>query len=76
MKFKIHVEKFMKQKNLSVTKVSKDTGISRPTLTRYIKSTLKKVESKNIQALCCYFKCEPGDLVEFVDEENKTSAVV
>lgn len=74
MKFKIHVERFMERDGLTITAISKGTGISRPTLTRYTKTSLQKVESRNIQALCKFFRCQPGDIVEFVEEDMKAGA--
>lgn len=46
----------------SINQLSKDTGISRPTLTRIYNDESDRIEFTTIYKLCQFFGCEVGDL--------------
>jgi putative transcriptional regulator len=47
-----------------------ETGLSRTTLARLANLPGHNVELSAIDALCKYFKCQPGDLLEYVPDEQ------
>jgi len=49
---------FKERRRITIGEVSETSGISRGTIT------------DTIDALCRYFECQPGDLLQFVDEEK------
>lgn len=53
------------KKGLRVTKVSKDTGISRTTLTALVNNSSKGIQFETIDTLCQYLKTGIADFFEF-----------
>lgn len=72
------------ERNLKITKVSKDTGISRTTLTSLVSNNSKGIQFDTLNELCMYLKAEPKDVflyipfniklisLNFLDKENFT----
>jgi len=69
--FKQHLDEksFRERRRITVGDVSKETGISRATLTRISNLPGYNTNIETINALCCYFKCAPGDLLEICDDK-------
>jgi putative transcriptional regulator len=55
---------------IKISKVSKDTGISRTTLTALYYSTSKGVNFETISILCGYLNVSIGDLFEIQNKEG------
>lgn len=55
----------------SINQLAKDTGISRPTLTRLYNDEGDRIEFLTISKLCEFFNCQPGDLFTLVKEEGE-----
>lgn len=51
---------------LKITKLSKDTGISRTTLTSLANNYSQGIQLETLNTLCCYLKITPNDLLSFV----------
>ncbi|GHU15409.1 hypothetical protein FACS1894163_02010 [Spirochaetia bacterium] len=59
--FKLLIDKGLKKSDL------KDlVGISLPTLAKLSKS--QPISGTTIERLCTYFKCQPGDIMEYIPE--------
>lgn len=54
------------ERNLKITKVCKDTGISRTTLTYLVNNYSKGVQYDTLNTLCTYLQIHPGELISFV----------
>lgn len=52
----------------SLNKLSKETGVSAPALARLYDGTNVRVDYSTIEALCRFFNCGIGDLLEYVPE--------
>ncbi len=66
------------ERNLKINKVSKDTGISRTTLTSLAKNHAQGIQFETVNTLCLYLNVSPSDLmkihpVDFRIEEAKAS---
>ena len=59
---------FKERARITLNDVAKATGISRPTLTRIANVPGYNTNTETISALCKYFRCEPGELLQFIDE--------
>lgn len=59
---------FKRGATVTIDGVARATGISRTTLTRIANLPGHNVELGAIDALCKYFKCQPGDLLEYVPD--------
>lgn len=57
------------ERNLSLTKVAHQTGISRTTLTALEQNKSKGIQFPTINTLCTYLKVAPNDLLSFIPVE-------
>jgi putative transcriptional regulator len=54
----------------SINQLSKETGITRATLTRIYNEETNQLDFQTISKLCNYFQCEVGDLLYLSDEKE------
>lgn len=54
------------EKNLKITKVSHDTGISRTTLTSIYYNYAKGIQINTLNELCMYLKTTPDNLISYI----------
>ena len=62
-------EKSLEGKRITVSDVSRETGISRATLTRIANIPGYNTNTDTLNNLCRYFNCNPGDLLEIRDDD-------
>ena len=55
-------------RKLSYEVISKETGLSKGVIVRLMNSNFERIETPTINALCAYFACGVGDLLEYVPE--------
>jgi putative transcriptional regulator len=61
---------FQERKRITVSDVSHETGISRATLTRISNIPGYNTNTDTLNALCRYFDCTPGELLDLRDDEE------
>lgn len=54
------------QRKISFSEISKDTGVSRPVLYRWLYQLVDRYDASVIGAFCKYFNVQPGDLLEYI----------
>lgn len=64
--YRIRLWELLAERNLKITQVSKDTGLSRTTLNGIKFNRNKAIQMETIDILCNYFKITPGELFEEV----------
>lgn len=69
--YRIRLWELMAERNLKITQVSKDTGLSRPTLNNIKFNRIKAIQMNTIELLCNYFRITPGELFEEVKPIKK-----
>lgn len=80
--YRINLKKLIIERRLSITKVSKDTGISRTTLTGLYYHPGRGIQIKTLNTLCNYFDITPGELfteaqpIKPVYPQRKKKAVI
>lgn len=57
-------------RRITLNEVSEATGIARATLNRIANSPGYNTTLDNVDALCRYFSCTPGDLLEYLDSSR------
>ena len=60
--YRIKLWELLAERNLKITQVCKDTGLSRPTLNAIKYGRSKGIQLETIDVLCNYFKITPGEL--------------
>jgi putative transcriptional regulator len=66
---------FKERRRITLNEVSKQTGISRPTLTRIINTPGYNTNTDTIDALCRSLGCTPGELLEYVGDGRASAPV-
>lgn len=69
-----HLSILMGRDKLSITDVARSTGLNRSTVTALYRETATRVELPTIAALCTLFRCQVGDLLEFVPDTDAAGA--
>ena len=67
---KCHLSRLMGERRLKVVDVARELGVHRNSITLLYNDTANRVELSTINALCKFFDCEVGELLEFVDDES------
>ena len=62
VKFRLHIL-MGEHKIRSISQLSKETGLSRPTLTKIYDNETNRIEFETIEKLCTFFDCEIDDLM-------------
>lgn len=60
---------FKERRRISVSEVVKESGVSQTTLSRIANTPGYNARLDAIDALCKYFECTPGELLEYVDDD-------
>ena len=64
---------FKERRRITLNDVADETGISRPTLTRIANVPGYNTNTDTVDALCGFFGCEPGDLLQRVSGRKMVS---
>ena len=68
---KVHLSKFMGIHKENIKSLHDKTGLNRNTLSNLYHEKVKRVDFDTLERLCEFFDCQPGDLLEYIpDEEN------
>jgi putative transcriptional regulator len=57
-------------RSLPYTVIQQETGIATSTLSAWAGQRTARFDAPTLAALCAYFDCQPGDLLEFVPSEQ------
>jgi putative transcriptional regulator len=70
LKILIAQKEFAEGRKLTYRTISKETGISTTTLTKYINQG-GGIDPGTLEKLCEYFNCQPGDLLVYSTDQPK-----
>jgi putative transcriptional regulator len=65
---KVHLARMMGERKLNITDVARATNLNRNTITLLYKETARRIDFEALEALCEFFDCEIGDLIEYKKE--------
>ena len=68
MRYKIDVLNALKEKGYNTNKIRTEGLLSQSTLQKF--RNQQGVSWENLATLCRLLECQPGDLIEFVDDES------
>lgn len=69
-----NLNKLLGERNLKISKVFVDTGISRSTLTKIVNNQSSMVQTETIDKLCQYLKIDVSDFFEYIPIEIDVNA--
>lgn len=64
---------FREGRRITLNEVSEASGIARATLNRIANTPGYNTTTANLDALCRYLECTPGDLLEYVERSTRTN---
>ena len=63
-------KEFAEERRITIGEVAEAGGIHRMTLSKMINQKGYNTGTENLDRLCAYFKCQVGDLIEYIPEEQ------
>lgn len=66
----INIDVMLAKRKMSVTKLSESVGITMANLSILKNGKAKAVRLSTLEAICKALECQPGDLLEYKDEEE------
>lgn len=68
MEIRVNLDTVMRQKRMSLTELSEEVGITLANLSNLKTGKAKAIRFTTLAALCKALDCQPGDILEFVDD--------
>lgn len=68
MEIKINLDSVMRERRMSLTELSAEVGITLANLSNLKTGKAKAIRFTTLAALCKALDCQPGDILEFVDD--------
>jgi Predicted transcriptional regulator len=65
----INIDVMLAKRKMSVTELSDKIGITMANLSILKNNKAKAIRFSTLEALCRELQCQPGDIIEFIDEE-------
>ncbi len=69
----IHLDKVMSDRRVSVSELARVVGITRANMSNLKSGKIKAIRFSTLEGICRYLKCQPGDIIEFIDDQQDTA---
>ncbi|MDI4649757.1 helix-turn-helix domain-containing protein [Cohnella hashimotonis] len=66
----INIDVMLAKRKMSVTELSERVGITMANLSILKNGKAKAIRISTLEAICRALKCQPGDILEYTDEEE------
>ena len=70
MAININLDVVMAKQKIGVTELSKDIDITMANLSSLKNNKAKAIRFSTLEALCKALHCQPGDILEYVEDES------
>ena len=70
IKYKINILEALKNKSYTAYKLRKDNILGEAIIQNFRKNEVVNINSKTINTLCTLLNCQPGDILEYVPDED------
>lgn len=71
MAIRINLDVVMAQRKMGLTELAKEVDITMANLSILKNNKAKAIRFSTLDAICKVLKCQPGDIMEFVADENE-----
>ena len=71
MAIRMYLDVMMAKRKIGLTELSKEVDITMANLSILKNNKAKAVRFTTLEALCKALHCQPGDLIEYVEEEEE-----
>ena len=68
IKFRLKV--LLAMNDMTQTDLSEKIGVRQPTISAICRGTIKEVPVSVLNKICAELKCQPGDLMEYIPDEE------
>ncbi|WP_370295719.1 helix-turn-helix domain-containing protein [Rossellomorea marisflavi] len=68
----IHIDVMLAKRKMSVTELSEKVGITMANLSILKNGKAKAIRLSTLEAICKALDCQPGDILEYVKEDEET----
>ena len=65
-----NLDKLLIQRKMQSVELAEELGCTVQTISRIKTGKIRAFRIETINALCEFFNCQPGDIIEYVDEEE------
>jgi len=70
MTIRVNLDLLLVKKGLKLTELAEAIGITLPNLSILKTNKARAIRFSTLEALCRELDCQPGDLLEFIPDEN------
>ena len=74
MTIRVNLDLMLVRRDMSLSKLAERVGITLPNLSILKTNKARAVRFTTLDAICRELKCQPGDLLEYVEEESQEEA--
>ena len=71
MKIMINLDVMMAKRKVSLGDLAERVGITQANLSILKNNKARAIRFSTLEALCRELKCQPGDLIEYIDDEHE-----
>ena len=71
MAIRINLDVVMAKRKIGLTELAKEVDITMANLSILKNNKAKAIRFSTLDAICKVLKCQPGDIMEFVADENE-----
>lgn len=65
----VRLDRIMADKKMSLNEISEKVGVSNVNLSKLKNGKVSAIRFSTLEAICKVLECQPGDILEFVDDE-------
>lgn len=70
MAIKVNLDLMLVKRNMSLTELSEEVGVTLPNLSILKTGKAKAIRFSTLEAICEALDCQPGDILEYEEEKN------
>lgn len=70
MAIRINIDVMLAKRKMSVTELSEKVGITMANISILKNGKAKAIKLSTLDSICKALKCQPGDILEYVDEDK------
>ena len=67
MAIKVHIDRLLVERQMSVTELSEKVGITMANISILKNGKAKAIRFSTLEGLCRVLECQPGDLLEYIE---------
>jgi putative transcriptional regulator len=68
MAIKVHIDRVLVERQMSVTELSEKVGITMANISVLKNGKAKAIRFSTLESLCKVLNCQPGDLLEYIED--------